>query len=104
MPQAPGFLIPQSSAKSNTCPNTGENLEGAKVHQTMDGAWSVKDATIYKSIDPCDCGWVGPRAIAEPSCQWMKSCVTLFSMDENFYFKNLVSNDACTERTRGYAW
>jgi hypothetical protein len=29
------------------------------VHQTMDGAWSVRDATIYKSIDPCDCGWVG---------------------------------------------
>jgi len=50
MPQARLFLIPQSSAKSNTCPNTGGNLEGAKVHQTMDGAWSVKDATIYKSI------------------------------------------------------
>jgi len=56
MPQARLFLIPQSSAKSNTCPNTGGNLEGAKVHQTMDGAWSVKDATIYKSIVG---GWVG---------------------------------------------
>jgi hypothetical protein len=48
MPQAQGFLILQSSAKSNTHPNTGGNLQGAKVHQTMDGAWSVKDATIYK--------------------------------------------------------
>jgi hypothetical protein len=80
----------------------------------MDGAWSVEDATIYKSmehqskvfqvIDDLELVtrynllFRGSRAIAQPPCQWMISCVTLFSMEENFLFQKSCSNDACTER------